>query len=152
MRTDLQKIFDELNRTTVGLETLFNDAQRSRIARSSNFPPYNIRRVGDTQYKIELAVAGFSKEDIDIELEKNVITVSSKGHDTDTDTGDFIHQGFTYRGFERTFTLMDNVRVVSADLINGILEINLERVIPEEDKPRKISIGFGTPKQTLLTE
>lgn len=149
MKNDLHKLFEEMNRTTIGLESLFND-QRFKVSRSTNFPPYNIRRVDDTHYQIELAVAGFSKDDIEIKLEKNVVTVKSDGHNTEEDSGDFIHQGFTYRGFERSFTLMDNVEVASADLVNGILVIYLNKMIPEEDKPRKIQIGNSA--RQLLTE
>lgn len=149
MKSDFHKLFEEMHRTTIGLESLF-DEKRQRVSIKTNFPPYNIRRIDDTHYQIELAVAGFSKDDIDIKLEKSVITVVSNGHDTGSDSGDFIHQGFTYRGFERSFTLMDNVEVTSADLNNGILVIYLEKMIPEDEKPRKIQIGSST--QQLLTE
>lgn len=149
---NFDKFFDELHRTTVGLENMF-DYEKHRISKSTNFPPYNIRKKNDTQYQIELAVAGFSEEDIEIKVEKNIITVKSEGHKLLLDKNnneELIYQGFTYRGFERNFNLMDNVKAMSAEMKNGVLIIHLEKIIPEEDKPKTIQI-VGS-KQKLLSE
>lgn len=143
MKTDLQKIFDDMWKTGIGMDNLL-DAHRSAVntmSKMSGFPPYNIRKTGDNTYLVEVAVAGFSIADIEITLEKNVLRVKSNGHNTKSDVGEFIHQGFAYRAFERAFTLMDHVEVQNAELINGILKIYLEKMIPEEAKPKKINIS-----------
>ena len=143
MKTDLQKIFDDMWKTGIGMDHLL-DAHRvaaGTMAKMSGFPPYNIRKLDDNKYLVEIAVAGFSIADLEITLEKNVLSIKSKGHDTTSDIGTFIHQGFAYRAFERAFTLMDHVEVQNAELINGILKIYLEKMLPEEAKPKKINIS-----------
>jgi molecular chaperone IbpA len=143
MKTDIQKVFDDMWKTGIGVDSLI-DAHRAAataMTKMSGFPPYNIRKTGENTYQVELAVAGFTIADIEITLEKNVMTISSKGHDPLTMPGEFIHQGFAYRGFDRKFTLMDNVKVLDAELLNGILKVYLEKMIPEEEKPKRININ-----------
>lgn len=141
--TDLQKVFNEMVRHSVGLETMMDTHKQiadvaARV--NSNFPAYNIKKTGDNEYEIELAVAGYSIADISIELEKNVLVIKSAGHELGDTTDSFIYRGFTYKGFQRMFSLENNVRVNDAELVNGLLKVYLERLVPEEQKPKRINI------------
>ena len=125
---------------TVGFDSmfdrLFGDIQRPES--SSSFPPYNIRKEGDEKYTIEMAVAGFSQEDLEVELKEGVLTIRSK---SEKEEKKYLHRGIARRAFSRSFTLSDDVVVKGADLINGMLTIDLERIVPEEKKSRLIEIG-----------
>jgi len=145
-------LFDNFNQLTpyaVGFDKIFNDLARytENTVTSTGFPPYNIRNDGDFNYVIEMALAGFSKEDLEIETSNGTLTIRSIKENTDEmakATGNydaFVYQGIAYRKFERKFTLADDVVVNSADLVNGMLTINLERIVPEEKKSRLITIS-----------
>ena len=125
---------------TVGFDSmfdrLFDDVERN--GNITGFPPYNIRKDQDDLYTIEMAVAGFSKDDLEAELKDGVLTVRSK---TEKEEGEYLHRGIAKRSFSKSFTLADDMVIQSADLVNGMLTINLERIIPEEKKPRMIEIG-----------
>jgi molecular chaperone IbpA len=125
---------------TVGFDSMFDrffgDVDRSESA--TGYPPYNIRKDEENIYTIEMAVAGFSKEDLEAELKEGILTVRSK---QDQDDGEYLHRGIAKRAFSRSFTLSDDVVIKGADLINGMLTISLERIIPEEKKSRMIEIG-----------
>jgi molecular chaperone IbpA len=121
----------------------------------SKYPPYNIKKLEDNKYVIEMAVAGFGKQDIELTLEGGKLTVS--GHLTSSeDTLSYIWKGISDRAFTREFTLADNVEIKNADLLNGMLKIWLEAIIPESKKPKKIPINDEpsevTPEPELLTE
>jgi len=105
------------------------------------YPPYNIKKVDENRYVIELAVAGFGKTDIDIELQEG--TLSVRGKIDPVDNTEYLYKGIAERGFKREFTLADNVEVKSSSLVNGMLKIWLEALIPEEKKPKKIDITDG---------
>jgi molecular chaperone IbpA len=105
------------------------------------YPPYNIKKVDENRYVIELAVAGFGKTDIDIELQEG--TLSVRGKIDAVDNTEYLYKGIAERGFKREFTLADNVEVKSSSLVNGMLKIWLEALIPEEKKPKKIDITDG---------
>ena len=117
------------------------------------YPPYNVRKIDDEHYTIEMAVAGFGKHNLDIELKDGVLTITGN---TETEEGDYLHKGIANRAFTRKFTIADSVEVKNAELANGMLKIFLERFIPEEAKPKKIDImdPFGIQETTkqLLTE
>lgn len=113
---------------------------------NSNYPPYNIIKVDEDNYAIELAVAGFFENEIDVEVKEGVLFVEGKKQEGDE--GEYLHKGISARAFRRSFTLSDTIVVRSADLSQGILTIDLENVIPEEKKPRKIAIG-STEQQVL---
>lgn len=123
---------------------------------ATNYPPFNLKKVEDNKYVVELAVAGFGKQDIEMTLEDNKLVI--KGHTTlDTLTKDgvdvqYLHKGIADRAFTRTFTLADNVEIQNAEMLNGILKIWLEHIIPEHKKPKKIDIKDSAPedKRTLL--
>jgi molecular chaperone IbpA len=125
-------------RSTVGFDQLFSLLERASDA-TNGFPPYNIERLDENHYRITLAVAGFREKDLNAEVREGVLIVSGKADDHD-------HQNFLYRGiagrqFERRFQLAEHVEVRGAQLENGLLEIDLERKIPEEKKPRRIAIN-----------
>lgn len=127
----------------LGFEPLFDRLQRlsESTDRSSNYPPYNIRKDGNF-FSIEIAVAGLTKEDIDIELANGVLSISYEGPKTEVVNGDneVVYQGIAQRAFKQQFTLSEDVIVQGAELINGLLTINLEKIIPEEKKSKKIEI------------
>jgi len=115
------------------------DRMREATPGQSNYPPYNIVKTEENFYELQLAVAGFTEDELDVELKDGVLTVEGK-KDGD-DEKNYIHKGISARAFRRTFTLSDTIVVNGADLTDGILTVELENVIPEEKKPRKISIG-----------
>jgi molecular chaperone IbpA len=114
----------------------------------TSFPPYNIAKISDDRYVIELAVAGFKREEIDITLEDNKLTVQGNAKKDEDNGKTYYHRGIALRNFTRVFTLADTVVVKSADLVDGMLVIELENVIPENKKPRKIPL---TESQKVLS-
>ena len=114
----------------------------SFVTTTNNYPPYNIVKVSDTDYAIQIAVDGFGKDDIEIETKENSLTVKSvdKKDGEVVDDTSYLHKGISNRAFKRTFTIADDVVVKDATFENGLLNIDLERIIPEEKKPRKIFI------------
>lgn len=124
----------------------------------SNYPPYNIKKIDDTKYVIEMAVAGFAKSDLKITCEDNKLTVvGSVDHGDSSEEVDYLYKGIGARDFTRTFALNDQVEVKSAKVTNGILEIGLERIVPDHKKPKEIEIHdfnpqSSTTKKQLLTE
>lgn len=119
----------------------------------TSFPPYNIAKISEDKYVIELAVAGFKREEIDITLEDSKLTVQGNAKKDEESTKTYYHRGIALRNFTRVFTLADTVIVKSADLVDGLLVIELENVIPENKKPRKINLGQNSLGQkTLLQE
>ena len=131
------RYFIGLDRIAEHMSTLAQETQKA----VSNYPPYNLMKTGDDTFLIELAVAGFSEEEIDIEVQDGTLTI--KGEDTryDSDEVSYIHKGIATRNFERKFTLADTIQVDGASMHNGVLSVKLVNVIPEEKKPRKIPIG-----------
>jgi molecular chaperone IbpA len=126
------------------------DAAHQQIDTSAAYPPYNVAQIGDDDYRIDLAVAGFSEDDLEIESHQNVLTV--KGKKTPPETAEdtqYLHKGIAERGFERRFQLADHVIVTGAELKNGLLTLLLHRELPEALKPRKIEIG-GDNKLNLI--
>ena len=143
----LSGLFDQFDRNlltpyAVGFDRVFDRLNDYVIHQNhmtpTGFPPYNIRKDGDYKYVIEMALAGFGKEDIEVELENGILTVRSvKENDADESV---VHRGISYRKFTRKFTLADDIVVNDAKLENGLLNIRLEQVIPEEKKPRLIDV------------
>ena len=133
--------FTPYRRSTVGFDRLFDLMERqARNAGGDNYPPFNIERRGDDEYRITLAVAGFRPADLDITAQQNLLTVQGKKRD-ETVEGEMLHVGIANRGFERRFELADYVRVDNADLADGLLVIDLVREVPEAMKPKKVAIG-----------
>ena len=134
---------------TVGFDSMFDrlfGALDHPNASHQGYPPYNIRKDGETKYFIEMAVAGFSEEDLEVELKEGILTVQSKPLNEEDETT-YVHRGIAKRTFERNFTLSDDVIVKGCGLINGLLTVELEKVIPEEKKSRLIPIGKSGIKQ-----
>lgn len=130
----------QLNRALIGFDRIFNDVER-RFANSpqTNYPPYNILQHDENSFEIEVAVAGFDKEDISIEVDQNHLTIKGQRLKED-DATKYVHRGLAARDFERTFTMADHIEVGDAELTNGILRVKLTRIIPEALKPRLIAI------------
>jgi molecular chaperone IbpA len=128
--------------TFLGFDTLFNTLSEMNVerARGVGYPPYNVIKRDDGHFLIEIAVAGFKKDDIDLTLEKGVLTITGK-HKGSSNTRDYAHRGISQRAFERSFTLIDTIKVVGADIVDGLLVVILENDIPEEDKPQTINLG-----------
>jgi molecular chaperone IbpA len=143
--------------TTIGFEPILKRlAEMSEaMPKIPTYPPYNIKKLDENKYVIEMAVAGFGKQDLELELQDGTLTI--KGN-ISTEDADYIYKGIAERAFTRQFTLADTVEVKNADLINGMLKIWLERFIPEEKKPKKINIGEaetahnGEPTKQFLSE
>src|SRR5260221_5339027 len=135
-----------LYRSTVGFDRLFGLLDSlSGDTRSDTYPPYNIERTGENSYRISMAVAGFGQDDLPLEAKENVLTVKGEKK-TDGDDKEVLYRGIASRAFERRFQLADYVEVKGADLVNGLLHIDLVREIPEAMKPRTIAIGSGKSK------
>lgn len=116
----------------------------SRFENQSTFPPYNIELLEENKYRVAMAVAGFSEDEITIEVQENTLTVTGKKADDEKESSrKFLHKGISERNFERKFQLGDHVNVIGADLTNGLLQVDLERVIPEAKKPKRIEIGHA---------
>lgn len=137
-------IFDNINQLTpyaVGYDRVFDTLKRyvDNNATSTGFPPYNIRKEGDYNYVIEMALAGFSKDDLELEVADGVLTIRSVKDTTDDDTSN-IYRGISFRKFVRKFTIADDIIINGANMQNGMLSVDLERVVPEEKKPRIIEV------------
>ena len=133
--------FSPLFRSTVGFDRLF-DLADTVSQQEATYPPYNIERTDETHYRITVAVAGFAEKDLNAEVREGVLTVSGKRTDEAPKTGT-LYRGIAGRSFERRFQLAEHVEVRGAKLENGLLHIELERVIPEAQKPRRIAINGG---------
>jgi molecular chaperone IbpA len=140
-----------LYKSTVGFDRLFSllDTVGTMDAAAPSYPPYNIERLGDNDYRITMAVAGFGEDELGIEIKENVLTVTGKHGDTAGRQGKLLHRGIASRGFERRFQLADFVEVSGASLENGLLHIDLKREIPEAMKPRSIAIGSGSKAKQI---
>jgi molecular chaperone IbpA len=136
--------FGPLAHTTLGFERFFDDVEKllaSDVAKvSSSFPPHNIIKLDESRYVVELAVAGFSKDEIDITVEDGSLTVKGEKKEKDTDVT-YLHRGIGTRSFTKTLTVADTIEVKGAEFKDGILRIGLENIIPEHKKPRKVEIG-----------
>lgn len=150
--THFENIENLLNQV-VGMDSMFNRLHNiNKAQQTGGYPPYNILKTDDEKYQVEIAVAGFAQDELSIEAKDGqiIVTGEKKAKEEGAPTN-YIHRGLANRSFTRQFTLSDDVVVKGADLQNGILFIFLERIVPEEKKPRKIEIGFVSDKQ-LLTE
>jgi len=133
--------FTPLYRSTVGFDRLFNLLdQSSRNETPPNWPPYDIEKTGEDQYRITMAVAGFGMEEIELIQQENTLLVSGQRH-SEAESAQFLHRGIAGRAFKQTFNLADHVKVVSATLENGLLTIDLKHEVPETMKPRRIEIA-----------
>ena len=140
-------IFNSLRPFSIGFDDMFDQFESmlggNGVSVQSNYPPYNIRKAGKDKYAIEVALAGFSKNDVEVEFEDNLLTVKTKqvnkSEDKNSD-GEIIHKGISQRQFARSFTIADDVKVNDAKLKDGLLTISCERIIPEHKKKKLIEI------------
>ena len=141
--------FAPFRRSTVGFDRLFDMLENSSVGQAGeNYPPFDLIKLGDNDYRIELAVAGFRRDELDITAQQIVLVVSGRKKDeTDEKTSNYIYRGIATRSFERRFALADHIQVRGADMKDGLLAIELVREIPEAMKPRKIDIGEAAGEQ-----
>ena len=147
LNTTFDSIWRDISPFAVGFDRTFDTLEllASSRAKETNYPPYNIRKISEDQYAIELAVAGFEDKDIDIELVEETLTI--KGNRPKEASEGLLHRGLAARDFVKKFVLSDDMEIKGAALSNGMLYIGLERIIPDEKKPRKIKL---TSKSKLL--
>jgi len=143
MRFDLSPLY----RSTVGFDSLASmlDQVADLDNEAATYPPYNIERLTENEYRITMAVAGFGKEDVQIEVRENTLSIRGEKKEADTDRS-FLHRGIASRAFARRFQLADHVEVRGADVMEGLLSVDLEREVPERLKPRIIQIGATVAK------
>ena len=143
--------FAPYRRSSVGFDRLFDLLETgTRGDASDGYPPFDIIKEGEDRYRITLAIAGFLPDEIEIIAQQNQLTVTGKRSD-ETDEGEFLHRGIATRTFERRFQLADFIEAGTASFDNGLLSIELRRVIPEAMKPRKIEIGGGNSSDRIET-
>ena len=147
LNTTFDSIWRDISPFAVGFDRTFDTLEllASSRAKETNYPPYNIRKISEDQYAIELAVDGFEDKDIDIELVEETLTI--KGNRPKEASDGLLHQGLAARDFVKKFVLSDDMEIKGAALSNGMLYVGLERIIPDEKKPRKIKL---TSKSKLL--
>ena len=141
---DLPAFANQIHRQAIGFDSIFEELNRTfaNTKTEGNYPPHKIVKLDDTHYVIEVAVAGFAEDEIDVELKENVLTVKGE-QNKDQEEIEYLHKGISARNFVRTFPLAEHIEVRGATVKNGILAVALEQVIPEEDKPKKIQITFA---------
>jgi len=143
--------FSPLLRATVGFDRMMNMLdQNGRLDEDNGYPPYNIEKTGDDTYRITMAVAGFSDDDLKIEVVEGSLTIEGRKQKEENGTQKFLHRGIATRAFRRSFQLADHIKVVGAQLENGLLHVALEREVPEEKKPRQINIRSVNGNANIL--
>ncbi len=138
-----------LYRSTVGFDRVFDLLDNVGKVETGGYPPYNIERIDENNYRITLAVAGFGEDELDVELHQNTLTVTGSRGETE-EGRTFLYQGIAGRSFQRRFQLAEHVEVAGASLVNGLLNVELRREIPEAMKPRKIEIGGGKARNVKV--
>ncbi len=139
--------FGNFRRSSVGFDRLFDMLENSNFG-AENYPPFDLIRLDDNRYRIEVAVAGFGRDEIEITSQQNQLLI--RGQKSDENGNDYVHRGIANRSFERRFALADHIQVNGADLKDGMLSIELVREIPEAMKPRKIEIGGTQPQHDRI--
>jgi len=144
--------FAPFRRSTVGFDRLFDMLENNGLSQGQeNYPPFDLIKLGDNDYRIELAVAGFKPDELDITAQQNVLIVTGRKKDEDEQKGsNYVYRGIATRSFERRFALADHIQVRGADMKDGLLSIELKREIPEAMKPKKINIGGSERKAETI--
>ena len=139
--------FSPLFRSTIGFDRLARlmDSATRADSPAHAYPPYNIEKTGEDAYRLTMAVAGFARDEIDVTVQENSLTVTGKAKNGENE-GRYLHRGIARRAFERRFSLADHIKVAGASLDNGMLHVDLVHEVPEAMKPRKIEIGGGQPR------
>jgi molecular chaperone IbpA len=140
--------FSPLFRSTIGFDRLARllDASMRVDNASHGYPPYNIEKTGEDKYRLTMAVAGFSRDELDVTVQQNALVVTGKAKKGEAETR-YLHRGIAKRAFERHFSLADHLKVAGASLDNGMLHVDLTREVPEAAKPRRIDVSPGQPTQ-----
>jgi|TARA_R110000744_G_scaffold195022_1_gene313956 molecular chaperone IbpA len=132
------RVFDPFKNMTVGFDNIFDQLSTLSQYEIPNYPPYNIKKIDKENYQLEMALAGFSKNDIDVEVKENTLTISAKSSDKEDES--FVHRGIAQRAFKRQWTLMEHLEVSDAKFVDGILIVDMKHNLPEEKKPKTIKI------------
>jgi len=141
--------FAPLYRSTIGFDRLARMLDDAAGFEVPAYPPYNIERVSEDEYRLTMAIAGFTAADVNLEVKGQALTVTGKKAEKSEPKGEFLHQGIAARNFERRFQLADHVEVTGAELADGLLHISLKREIPEALKPRTIAINAGSAPKAI---
>ncbi len=143
-----------LLRSSIGFDHINRLLDNSLGSNEASYPPYNIEKVSEDDYRITIALAGFSEDDLDVTINEGVLIVSAKNNNDKEEEDDsrFLHRGIAQRSFERRFRLAETIRVIDAALENGLLTIDLRREVPEHLKPRKINITRGKKKPKVIDD
>ena len=136
--------FSPLYRSTIGFDRLFDMLDQTRGESAPNWPPYNIERTGEDEYRISMALAGFSPDEIELVQKENTLFVAGHKNADQQEGSEVLHRGIATRPFRQTFNLADHVKVTDAKFEHGLLRIELKREVPEALKPRRIEIGVGS--------
>ena len=133
----------QIHKFGIGFDSLFNDLERvMQVSGTSNYPPHNVIKTGEETVTIEVAVAGFEEGEIDIRVDKRVLTVTGARKREEQTEHEYLHRGISSRDFRHSFTLAEHVEIKSAVIRNGILSVHLEREVPEEARPKSIAITY----------
>jgi len=135
------KYLDSIHRNTIGLEDWITRLDNAFETSKVNYPPYNLVKESDTRFRLELAVAGFSKEDVEVTTEYNKLTVEAKQEDSSTD--EYLHRGLAARAFTRHWTLSDDVEIDEVTFTNGLLTVRLNKIVPDHQKRKVYEIAGG---------
>lgn len=136
LKFNTTNIHDLINQMTVGFDSVFDNVKTS----NGNFPPHNIIKSDNNQYRIEFALAGFSKDDVEVSVEDGMMTIKGESPETKVESDQYLHRGIAARSFSKSFSLDKDLEVTGGTMDNGILVINLERIIPEHKKPRLVKL------------
>tara|TARA_Y100000034_G_C6590491_1_gene256502 strand:+ start:105 stop:530 length:426 start_codon:yes stop_codon:yes gene_type:complete len=134
------RVFDPFKNLTVGFDDIFDQlsSMSKYVNDIPNYPPYNIKKVGKDKYQLDMALAGFSKDDVKVEVKENTLTVSASSSDKEDDS--YVHKGIAKRAFKRSWTLVEHLEVQDAKLKDGVLTVDMKLNLPEEKKPKTIKI------------
>lgn len=141
--------FAPLLRSSIGFENLNRLVDFATRGEAEAFPPYNIEKLGDGAYRISMAVAGFSRDELDLTVQENVLIIVGRAEQGDATEREFLHRGIAKRAFERRFQLADTIKVTGASYDNGLLNVDLVREVPEHKKPRRIAIDGAEQPATI---
>jgi molecular chaperone IbpA len=136
----------DMTKTAIGFDDIFKKMNQitESLPKIPTYPPYNIRKIDDTKYVIEVAVAGFGSQDIEVEIDEGTLTIKGSTNASTFPASEYLFKGIADRAFTRKFSLADTIIVKDADLMNGMLKVMLERLIPEDKKPKKVKINDGS--------
>lgn len=141
--SNLLTVYDNLNRASVGFDRLFDRLSQAATTTATSYPPYNVVKHSETEYEVQIAVAGFREDELDVTLHNGELTITGESVDREEDTNiNFLYRGIAKRKFTRVFNIADGVEVKGASVKNGLLSVTLEHHVPEELKPKKIAINF----------